>query len=718
MKNCIDNHARQIYYRRKSNFYRKSCMAEQSFSPLYRNQKGNAHMVPILILVLLVAGIFLAVRHIGKPKDLATRAQVAATLTVNGNQRFQVIDGHGVNANSASWDNGELIPAIDQLVDVLGSRTWRVIVESLYNWETQNDNADPNVYNWNYYNTLYETPKFQDLWGILGYLKQKNVPHITVDVMGIAPQWMGGANLSTQAMEDEYVEMVTSAIYYAVNVKGLRIDSINPSNETDLGDPEGVSMNATQYARVVRKTAQKLDAIGLGYIKFVAPDTAGIDTNYMTTLMADSYVMSKIHAFGFHNYYGYSGDVYSVIKQSNYPNSRFWMTEFSYWCDNCGSGNWTYARETGRYAINHIRDGGASSVQMYDAYDSTYEHHGGFDGEGLIGFNRTSRVYTPRKIMYALAALFKYAMPGAVRIGATETNGQIDLVAYHHPQTGNVTITGRNRGTAPYTISGLLSNLPAVSQFEFYQTTPTVNMEKGNTVTVTNNRFTAQVAADSFFVLTSVPGGSSPLPSATTTATPLPSPSPSRTATPLPTVSAIPTATPQPTNTPTARPTNTPTPLPTATPTPRPTNTPIPQATNTPTPAPTAPPQTVWTGTYYGNRFLSGTPIFTRTEGTTLNRNWGWGSLGSGGGRNTFSARYTKTETFTGGTYRFTIRNDDGVRVYVDGQLITTDATYWRDQNAATRTLQTAITPGAHTVTVEYYENRGRAQVAVSWTRL
>src|SRR5207249_3038677 len=39
------------------------------------------------------------------------------SLTIDGAQVFQTIDGFGVNANSLSWNNGELKPAIDMLVD-------------------------------------------------------------------------------------------------------------------------------------------------------------------------------------------------------------------------------------------------------------------------------------------------------------------------------------------------------------------------------------------------------------------------------------------------------------------------------------------------------------------------------------------------------------------------------------------------------------------------
>ena len=55
-------------------------------------------------------------------------------LTINGNQRFQTIDGFGVSANVASWNYGELRPALDRLLAENNSTIWRVIIE-MADWE-------------------------------------------------------------------------------------------------------------------------------------------------------------------------------------------------------------------------------------------------------------------------------------------------------------------------------------------------------------------------------------------------------------------------------------------------------------------------------------------------------------------------------------------------------------------------------------------------------
>ena len=286
----------------------------------------------------------------------------AADITINGTQKFQTMDGLGVNANSERWNNGELTPALDTLIDTMGATNWRVVVESLLNWETTNDNADPFTFNWTYYNTLYETPKFQNLWGILGYLKQKNVNHITLSVMGCLPSWMGGCTLNTGSYEDEWVEMITSLIYYARNTKNLRIDSVSGFNEPDWGHNEGPVVDATQYVRVLKKLITRMDALGLGDIKIVGPDCASIaagrDT-YMPAMLADSQLMGKVQHFGYHTYNGDSSGIDSRIKASAYPDRNFWMTEFSAWCSGCDTGSqppddWTFGSDTFDYLYNHI----------------------------------------------------------------------------------------------------------------------------------------------------------------------------------------------------------------------------------------------------------------------------------------------------------------------------------------------------------------------------
>jgi hypothetical protein len=118
-----------------------------------------------------------------------------------------------------------------------------------------------------------------------------------------------------------------------------------------------------------------------------------------------------------------------------------------------------------------------------------------------------------------------------------------------------------------------------------------------------------------------------------------------------------------------------------------------------------------WHGEYYANQDLSGSPILTRAD-PDLNFNWGWGSPNPKLPADHFSARWTRSVDFPAGQYRFNVSVDDGVRLYVDGQMVIDQ---WHITAPITYTSSLALTGGAHTVRVDYFENTERAQIHVWW---
>ena len=119
--------------------------------------------------------------------------QKVVSIQVDGANRFQQVDGFGVNANTRSWEGKELEPALTLLLDSANATIWRVIVETVEKWEEVNDNSDPFTFNWDYYNKLYETPKFQKAWAMLLYLNQHGIrDQLMINFMGPIPVWMGG----------------------------------------------------------------------------------------------------------------------------------------------------------------------------------------------------------------------------------------------------------------------------------------------------------------------------------------------------------------------------------------------------------------------------------------------------------------------------------------------------------------------------------------------
>ncbi|MFN8454699.1 MAG: PA14 domain-containing protein [Anaerolineae bacterium] len=118
-----------------------------------------------------------------------------------------------------------------------------------------------------------------------------------------------------------------------------------------------------------------------------------------------------------------------------------------------------------------------------------------------------------------------------------------------------------------------------------------------------------------------------------------------------------------------------------------------------------------WQVTYWNNTSLTGPPVVQRTE-TDLNYNWGSGSPAPGVNSDQFSARWTRYIDVPPDTYQISVTADDGVRVWVDDQLIIDQ---WYEHAPMTFTAQKYLGAGHHLLRVEYFENFGGAVLQISW---
>lgn len=118
-----------------------------------------------------------------------------------------------------------------------------------------------------------------------------------------------------------------------------------------------------------------------------------------------------------------------------------------------------------------------------------------------------------------------------------------------------------------------------------------------------------------------------------------------------------------------------------------------------------------WQAEYFANTTLAGPPVLTRTE-PALDHDWGAGSPDASVPADGFSARWTATIDFNDATYRFTTFTDDGVRLYVDGQLVIDRFT---PQSPTAWQADVPLTAGAHTVVMEYFEGGGDAVARLTY---
>lgn len=121
-----------------------------------------------------------------------------------------------------------------------------------------------------------------------------------------------------------------------------------------------------------------------------------------------------------------------------------------------------------------------------------------------------------------------------------------------------------------------------------------------------------------------------------------------------------------------------------------------------------------WKARYYNNRNLSGDPAVVRQE-AEINYNWGTQSPVEGVRKDDFSVRWTRTVAFPAGTYRFTARMDDGMRVWVDDVLIIDE---WYPDTPRTRTAERGLSAGDHRLKVEYFDTILGAEAMLRWDRI
>ncbi len=122
---------------------------------------------------------------------------------------------------------------------------------------------------------------------------------------------------------------------------------------------------------------------------------------------------------------------------------------------------------------------------------------------------------------------------------------------------------------------------------------------------------------------------------------------------------------------------------------------------------------TLWRAEYFNNTTLTGNPSVVRDEGQ-INYNWP-GSPVSGISVDLFSVRWTASVPVEAGVYRFTATADDGVRLWVNGQLLINQ---WREQQATSYSADISVAAGSVPVIMEFYENGGTAVAVLTWSKI
>ncbi len=119
----------------------------------------------------------------------------------------------------------------------------------------------------------------------------------------------------------------------------------------------------------------------------------------------------------------------------------------------------------------------------------------------------------------------------------------------------------------------------------------------------------------------------------------------------------------------------------------------------------------LWYAEFWTNQELRGNPIMTRWDRTIDFRWWG-GAPDARVGDDNFSVRWTRNIPLAAGNYRFTATMDDGMRVWVNNQLIIDS---WTRSQEHTVSVDRFLPAGTHAFRVEHFEDGGQATAIFNW---
>ena len=454
-------------------------------------------------------------------------------LKIDGSVKFQTMDGFGVNINPAWWYKGEygdakiIKPAIDLLIDSLGATIYRVVIEEM-DWEALNDDKDPSHFNWDYYNKVFSGKKFRCIWDVLRYMNSRGITkNLMISFMGAGPapapgtgkdpskSWMGGTDFTIKPdMEEELAESLAAFLYYARNSAGISFSLVSPMNETDIvgetkspehpdGIVEGPNIpDPVQYVRIVRKLAHRLDASGMGDIRFVVPDAAGekLFSGVVAEMVKDQYLLDKLQNWGVHQYGGDAENYRKIVERPGIPSKPFWVTETA--------------------GISHMLgqlDDNATAYIFWDGYDCVYQHgrRNGYgdvppndwafwmkpeDGQPLIRFLPGTGEWKPRKQFYQHLHLMKFIKPGAIRIELTGADTTLQASAFQN-QNGDLIIVGQNANKDNLDLKIELKHLSGLQSAKLFFTSAEKNMAKSDNIKLSGETLFAIIPPAAIFTI-------------------------------------------------------------------------------------------------------------------------------------------------------------------------------------------------------------------------
>ncbi|MFT3784946.1 MAG: ankyrin repeat domain-containing protein [Tepidisphaeraceae bacterium] len=401
---------------------------------------------------------------------------VAMSSTVNFADKRQTIDGFG-----AAIISDEIRPEnatasfFDTVVGDLGASIVRAGLAPAF--EENNDNADPNTFNWAGFNEAAMKPVMDSFQRF----QERGVNRFMLSVWS-APWWQktnmtlhSGGNVRT----DKYAEFAETMAAYVIAAKrdfGVYITDLSLQNEQNFieGYVSGF-YSPTQMRDLLRAVQVKFAKEGLSYVNIVFNEDMGTDQQrwqwYNNATLQDPETKDFNGEFGSHYAAQWNmADQWASIDDSG---KGLWYSELSGKSSTWDAGVRTSIELADALNVANI------SAQLY--WQFSYSLTNASDPASNTAALMTDGKPNPK--YYAMKHFYRYVRPGAQRVTTTNGTDLVKINAFTHDSDGSKTIVITNNDrTNDYTLTLNLQSNSVGSWKEFlstqdayWQTKPNVN---------------------------------------------------------------------------------------------------------------------------------------------------------------------------------------------------------------------------------------------------
>jgi hypothetical protein len=356
------------------------------------------------------------------------RSPLKKEIILKADSQFQTIDGFGVNITPAQWRNGNLKPVIDMLIDDLGCTLIRFDCFGKADWLNPARQNPDKTFSEEYLAEVYTSKVFTDAWEAFRYFNAKGLEPI-LNISGkIPPEW-AGEDAERLVDFESYAEMALSLLKWARFNENLKFSLFMPFNETNLGFPEGPFMKAEDCVPATIEIWERMKKNGLDDVKLVVMGDSHVVPENIEAFINERTLKEVIYSFSAHTYgNGFDDDArdrwpwgdspfkqaVDMISNSQYRGKPLWITEYGD-LDQTREIEFEFAWRSTRRLVRFLNDG-CSAAQAWDAFDNFHVHDSEWAIYGLLRTDTLNWSYAPKKRYYAAKQIYKYVLPGFVRI--------------------------------------------------------------------------------------------------------------------------------------------------------------------------------------------------------------------------------------------------------------------------------------------------------------